>query len=148
MPFDAVPRRRMRVTRRHLDASSRLCDAPDADDALSVDGERIDDFMLRSGDTFIWHREPGAVYRESPLIREQMDAAGVAPDARLMHGALGLVLALQTTSARQPDSCIRGLDGVRFVAPVLESARIHAELSDDGAFEVHSDQLHPGLVTT
>ncbi|MDQ2744887.1 MAG: hypothetical protein M3Z66_21690 [Chloroflexota bacterium] len=132
------------ITPDHLHAFHRSLHAVATESFLEVHGSTIDDLMERSGDTYLWHREPGAAYAESDILRSRIDAAGINPQARLAHGALGLLYALETAYLQSGDTPIRGLSDLRFVAPVFEGARLRSHVEEViagvAAFEVTSEQ--------
>ncbi len=117
-------------------------------DRLLVNRTEIDAFIARSGDTYLWHTDPGATWRESPLLRARMEEAGIPQEARLAHGAIGLIHALRVASLRQPGRPILGVAGIRYLAPVFDGATITASIAPDGAFAVSTDQLEPDTAIT
>ncbi len=117
-------------------------------DRLLVDSAAIDAFVARSGDTYLWHTDPGATWRESPLLRARMEEVGIPRQARLAHGALGLIHALRVASLQQPERPILGVESIRYLAPVFDGAIITASIEPDGAFAVSTDQLEPDTAIT
>lgn len=119
---------------------------------LPVDAAAIDALAQRSGDTYLWHMEPGAAYRESELLRARADEAGLDASARLAHGALGLMFALRAAYVQRPDLPIAAVSDLRFVAPIFEGARIGVRVEPmaygSSAFVVTTDQLQPDLAIT
>jgi hypothetical protein len=139
------------VTPEHLHAFRRSLDAIDRGGFFEVHGATIDDLIERSGDTYLWHTESGSAYEESSVLRARVDETGINTQARLAHGALGLMYALESAYL-QTDAPIRGLTDVRYTAPVFEGARLRAHVEDavDGisAFEVMSEDVEPALAIT
>jgi len=149
----AVPdqsRRTLQVTAEHLAATrTALAALHPPNDALLVDGAIIDRLADRAGDRYVWHVEPGSAYRESSLLRLRIDEARIDPDARLAHGALGLIYALHTALALDPALPIVGIQDVGYAVPIFEGAHIAAMIEPPdgelGAFAVTSDQFEPNL---
>ncbi len=139
------------VSPEHLHAFRRSLQAINRGGFFEVHGSTIDDLMVRTGDTYLWHSEPGSAYAESSILRTRVDETGINTQARLAHGALGLMYALESAYL-QSDTPIRGLTDVRYTAPVFEGARLraHVEEAVDGtsAFEVLSEEVEPGLAIT
>lgn len=120
--------------------------------ALEIDAASIDALAERSGDTSIWHTQPGAAHRESALLGARMDGAQVDPQARLAHGLSGIILALRTAYQQHPDAPISGMANIRYAAPVFEgatlSAQVETQAGGTGGFVVTTDQLQPDLAIT
>lgn len=134
----------------HLAASRRaVAEMELSDHSLLVDALGIDALATRSGDTYIWHMEPGTVRRESPLLQARMAEAGVRDDARLAHGVLGVMFALRAAYAQDRDLPIRGIADVRYSIPVFEGAHLSVmiEPCEGGtdSFLVMTDQFEPNL---
>jgi acyl dehydratase len=133
-----------------------LAEPPDGfrpdETALEIDGASIDALALRSGDTSIWHREPGAAYRESTLLGRRMEDAGIDRNARLAHGLCGIILALRTAHQQHSDAPIAGISNVRYTSPVFEGATLVAQVEPHpggtGGFVVTTNQLQPDLAIT
>lgn len=151
MTIEGSAERAQTVTPEHLHAFHRSLEAIDKGGFFEVHGSTIDDLIERSGDTYLWHREGGSAYAESSVLRSHVDETGIDTQARLAHGALGLMYALESAYL-QTDAPIRGLTNVRYTAPVFEGARLraHVEEAVDGtsAFEVMSEKVEPGLAIT
>jgi len=135
--------RTLTVTPDHLTQFHAALASLAGQDRLLVNPAAIDGFIARSDDTYLWHTESGATWRESPLLRTRMDEAGIPRQARLAHGALGLTHALRVASLQQPERPILGVEGIRYLAPVFDGATITASIEPDGAFSVSTDQLEP-----
>jgi hypothetical protein len=152
MPIEGSETRETLITVDHLRAFRRGLEALQRERSFEVHGGAIDDLVLRSGDTYLWHTEPGAALRESNVLRRRVEGTGIDSQARLAHGALGLLYVLETAYLQNPDLAIRGVADVRYIAPVFEGTRMtaHVEREHEGeaAFEVMSDALEPGLAIT
>ena len=125
------------VTRQDLDIARSRPQTP-----LLVDWTTIERLIDRSGDTYLWHTVPRTPWNESSLMREHIESRGLDPDVRLAHGAVGLIYALQSEYARDSDLFIRGVDEVRYIAPVFEGEHLRAEILDEESgmrFEVRTE---------
>lgn len=151
MTIEGSAQRATMVTPEHLHAFRRSLEAIDRGSSFEVHGSAIDALIERSGDTYLWHTRPGSAYEESSVLRTRVDETGINTQARLAHGALGLMYALESAYL-QSDAPIRGFSDVRYTAPVFEGARLRAHVEDavDGtsAFEVMSEDVEPGLAIT
>lgn len=151
MTIEGSAQRAISVTPAHLDAFRRSLETIDRGGFFEVHGSAIDDLIERSGDTYLWHTQPGAAYAESSVLRAHVNETGIDTQARLAHGALGLMYALESAYL-QTDAPIRGIANVRYTAPVFEGARLRAHVEDavDGtsAFEVMSEDVEPALAIT
>jgi acyl dehydratase len=132
-----------------------LAEPPDGfepdETSLKIDSRSISALARRSGDTSVWHMEPGAAHRGSPLLGIRMDEAAVDPSARLAHGLAGILLALRTAYQQRRDVPIAGFSNVRYSAPVFEGATLSAQIEPadgTGGFLVTTDQLQPDLAIT
>jgi acyl dehydratase len=145
MPLGSQSYRSKIVERAHLSATREAVGELSVLAPFLIGPSNIDELAERSGDTYIWHMDGGAVYDECALLRVRMDEAGIGPTLRLAHGALGVVYALRTAYTKHPDIAIRGVRDVRFSVPVFEGAGLSASIEitdgETGTFEVTTDQL-------
>jgi acyl dehydratase len=151
--FEGLPKRSLLVTEEHvLDFRRAFTDLDLVESGLRVEGSTIIEQAIRSGDTYLWHVEPGAVYRESRLLGARMEEAGVDNQARLAHGALGLMLALRDALLENPELAIQAVSDVRFATPIFEGAfltvAVEPEHENTSAFVVTTDQIEPRLAIT
>lgn len=150
MPLGDHLHRSFQVIPDHLAAMRSALQS--SSDSTLVTGAAIDALANRSTDTYIWHTRPNATHQESPLLRARMDESGIDPEARLAHGALGLIEALRVAYLQHPASPIRGFANVRYTAPVFEGARVTTTIQPDengaSGFEATTDQFEPGLAIT
>jgi acyl dehydratase len=156
--LNELPSRTLEITRQRVgefQTALLLAEPPDGfepdETSLKVDSRSINALARRSGDTSVWHMEPGAAHRDSSLLAIRMDEAAVDPSARLAHGLAGILLALRTAYQQRRDVPIAGFSHVRFSSPVFEGATLSAQIepaNGTGGFLVTTDQLQPDLAIT